>query len=72
MVPTPPKKRDQEQMVFQSGVTSSGSSGVFMTTQAMLSADGQYMRLSVQPVFQPGAMTGARTQVNVPLIPGGN
>ena len=73
VVPTLPKKSSgPEQMYFQSGVTSSGSAGVYMTTQALLSADGQSMRLSVRPVFQPSAMTGARTQVDVPLIPGGN
>jgi hypothetical protein len=35
-----------------------------------MSADGQYMRLSVNPVFEPSAMSHGRPQFELPLIPG--
>ena len=44
--------------------------GVYMTTQGHLSADGQYLRLSVNPVFQPSSMGTGRPQFDLPLIPG--
>src|SRR5205814_1224467 len=65
----PAATKQQEQLVFQGGA-SSGASGVYLTTQGHVSADGQFMRLSINPVFQPQAIGNGRPQLDVPLIPG--
>jgi hypothetical protein len=65
----PPAKSQQDQLVFQSGA-SSNAGGVYLTTQGHVSADGQFLRLSVNPVFHPAAMGGGRPQFDVPMIPG--
>jgi tetratricopeptide (TPR) repeat protein len=72
IVPTlPTAKKQQEQMLYQDGASSSASGGVFVTTQAHLSADGQFVRVSVNPVFQSSAIAKGRPQLDMPLIPGG-
>jgi tetratricopeptide (TPR) repeat protein len=57
-----------EPVVFQGSVT--GAGGVQLTTQAHLAADGQSVRVSIQPVFRPAARAGGAAVV-LPLIPGG-
>jgi tetratricopeptide (TPR) repeat protein len=63
--------KSSEQVVFQDGISSVGG-GMTVTTQARMSADGQYMRLSVQPVFQPGTIGTSAPRIEMPLIPGGS
>ena len=70
-LPLVPAKSAKDQLVLQ-GASSSGSNGVYLTTQGHVSADGQFLRLSVNPVFQPSAMSTGRPQFDVPLIPGGS
>jgi tetratricopeptide (TPR) repeat protein len=69
-LPDPKKAPSQMNLVYQSTVGSAQNGGMVVTTQASVSADGQYMRLSVNPVFQPGAAGNARPKVDLPLIPG--
>ncbi len=69
VVVAPPSGKENGQLVYQGGA-SSDASGVYLTTQGYLSADGQSLRIRVNPVFQPGVMGSGRTQVDMPLIPG--
>jgi tetratricopeptide (TPR) repeat protein len=70
-LPPIPAKSQKDQLVFQDGV-GSGANGVYLTTQGHVSADGRFLRLTVNPVFQPAAMNAGRPQFDVPLIPGGS
>jgi hypothetical protein len=63
------KSQQQEQVVYQDGISAVGG-GMTVTTQARVSADGQYMRLSVQPVFQAGTLGSGSPRIEMPLIPG--
>jgi hypothetical protein len=67
----PNAKKQNEQLVYQNGLTSSTGGGMYVTSQAHVSADGQYVRLSVNPVFQPQALSKGPPQFDIPLIPGG-
>jgi tetratricopeptide (TPR) repeat protein len=62
--------KKQEQTVYQDGITSIGG-GMTVTTQARLSLDGQYLRLSMQPNFQSGSASTGSPRLEMPLIPGG-
>jgi hypothetical protein len=63
-------KKGPDQVLFQDGISSVGG-GMTVTTQARVSADGQ-VRLSVQPVFQPGTIGSGLPRIEMPLIPGGS
>jgi tetratricopeptide (TPR) repeat protein len=65
------KRQDRGQLVYQDGISGIGG-GMTVTTQARVSADGQSMRLSVQPVFQPGTVGNSMPRIEMPLIPGGS
>jgi hypothetical protein len=62
-------RKQPERRVFQTSIPPQGGSGVNLAAQGRLSADQQYLRLSVTPVFQTASGKGAA--VNLPLIPGG-
>jgi len=62
-------RKQAEHNVFQTGIqTQQGGNGVNLAAQARLSADENYLRLSVNPVFQTA--NGQGPAVNLPLIPG--
>jgi tetratricopeptide (TPR) repeat protein len=64
------ENKSKEVMIYQDGINSVGG-GMTVTTQARVTADGQYMRLTVNPVFQAGTLTSGEPRIDLPLIPGG-
>jgi hypothetical protein len=72
-LPTIPERnvrgKQPERRVFQTGLQAQGGQSVNMAAQARLSADQNYLRVSVTPVFQTANRQGPA--VNLPLIPGG-
>jgi tetratricopeptide (TPR) repeat protein len=65
------KSKSKEQLIYQDGTSTVGG-GMLVTTQTRISPDGQYMRLSLQPVFQPNVGAATAPRINLSLIPGGN
>jgi tetratricopeptide (TPR) repeat protein len=68
--PSAPPRGSIEELAYQTKVAPFVSNSMDLTAQAVVAADGSYVKLSMAPVFQ----TTSRTQpvVNHPLIPGGN
>jgi von Willebrand factor type A domain len=65
----PPQRSANDQLLFQERVTPFNSRGVDLVAQAELTSDGQFVRLSVNPVFAPGAGKDGPL-VETPVIPG--
>jgi hypothetical protein len=67
----PPARANGEQLTFQGMVTSGVGNSVDFTTQATVSADRRYVRLSLAPVFETVTNVQSGPIVTNPLIPGG-
>jgi tetratricopeptide (TPR) repeat protein len=59
-----------EELAYQTKVAPFIRNSVDMTAQAVIAADGSYVKLSMAPVFQTTSQV--QPVVNHPLIPGGN
>jgi tetratricopeptide (TPR) repeat protein len=65
-----PRQSSSEAKVYETGHAARSSSGMNLTTQLRMSADGREANLVMQPVFQ--AVNAGRTAVNLSVIPGGS
>jgi len=64
------ERKQAEHIAFQTAMTPPGS-GMNLSATATVSADQQYLRLSVTPMFRTSGATMPRPASNFPLIPGG-
>jgi hypothetical protein len=63
--------RRAEIILQQSGLTSSATKGLNLTSQLMVSPNGNYVREAITPVFAAAEQIPEAPTVTLPLIPGG-